>query len=98
MATSLMQKLRLAWRGWRRRQEEKERGFVNKNAGWGPPPHPSPLPGGEGEAATTRRGPLPLGEGGQRPGEGAPRRIDLEGLQIAYLDDSGRIDYYLDTD
>jgi len=24
--------------------------------------------------------------------------IDLEGLQVAYLDDSGRINYYLDTD
>src|SRR5205823_8561560 len=59
---------------------------------------------GEGEAATTRRGPLPLGEGGperatrvEGPGEGAAPRIDLEGLQVAYLDDSGRIDYYLDT-
>lgn len=28
----------------------------------------------------------------------AARQVDLEGLQVAYLDDSGRITYYLDTE
>lgn len=28
----------------------------------------------------------------------AARQVDLEGLQVAYLDDSGRIAYYLDTE
>lgn len=28
----------------------------------------------------------------------ASRQVDLEGLQVAYLDDSGRISYYLDTE
>ena len=74
-----MQKLRLAWRGWLRRQEEAEREFVKKNVGWGAPAPaaaPSPTP------------PAP------RPAV----RLDFEGLQVAYLDDSGRIEYYLDTD
>ena len=80
MAVSLMQKLRLAWRGWLRRQEEAERDFVKKNVGWGPTaPAPAPAPP-----------PTP-------PARPTPR-IDLEGLQVAYLDDSGRIEYYLDTD
>ena len=71
-----MQKLRLAWRGWLRRQDEAEREFVKKNVGWGAPPAAPP-------AALPSR-PTP--------------RIDLEGLQVAYLDDSGRIEYYLDAD
>src|SRR5947207_8888556 len=31
------------------------------------------------------------------PASGA-RGVDVEGLQVAYLDDSGRINYYLDTE
>ena len=60
MATSLMQKLRLAWRGWQRRREESQQEFVARNAGW--------------TAATA------------------------EGLQCAYLDESGQIAYFLDID
>jgi arylamine N-acetyltransferase len=72
-----MQKLRLAWRGWARRREEKEREFVAKNASWGgvQPLTPAPL-----------------------PARGARGEVDLEGLQVAYLDDSGRIVYYFDTE
>ena len=35
MAISLMQKIRLAFRGWSRRREEKEQEFLQKNAAWG---------------------------------------------------------------
>jgi len=72
-----MQKLRLAWRGWARRREEKEREFVAKNASWG------------GVASAQ----LPATEN-RHPATG----IDLEGLQVAFLDDSGRIVYYFDTE
>jgi len=37
--------------------------------------------------------PAPLPASGARGND-----VDLEGLQVAYLDDSGRINYYLDTD
>src|SRR5215212_5484920 len=80
MATSLMQKLRLAWRGWLRRQEDAEREFVKKNVGWGK----APAPAAPSVPAAAAPGP-------------APQRIDVEGLQVAYLDDSGRFEYYLDT-
>ena len=33
----------------------------------------------------------------QQPGAKPQSAIDLEGLQVAFLDDSGQIDYYLDT-
>jgi hypothetical protein len=33
---TLMQKIRLALRGWSRRREERDREFVAKNAGWTP--------------------------------------------------------------
>jgi len=40
---TLMQKIRLAIRGWNRRREEKEREFLAKNAVWGgAPPTPAP--------------------------------------------------------
>ena len=44
------------------------------------------------------------GAAGPAPSPAAPARppaqtgVDLEGLQVAYLDDSGRIVYYLDTE
>jgi hypothetical protein len=74
MATSLMQKLRLAWHGWQRRREDADREFLAKNASWGP-------------AGASAPAPRPSGP-----------QVDLEGLQVAYLDDSGRITYYLDTE
>jgi len=72
-----MQKLRLAWRGWQRRREEAEREFVAKNASWGQPLTPAPLPASGARGSST---------------------VDLEGLQVAYLDDSGRINYFYDTE
>jgi hypothetical protein len=76
MATSLMQKLRLAWHGWQRRREDANREFLAKNATWGNTAPSTPAP-------TARPAAVP---------------IDMEGLQVAYLDDSGRIAYYLDTE
>jgi hypothetical protein len=75
MATSLMQKLRLAWNGWQRRREEADREFLARNASWGP-------------AAASAAPTAPA----------AKKQVDLEGLQCAYLDDSGRIAYYLDSE
>ncbi len=76
MATSLMQKLRLAWRGWQRRREDADREFLARNASWGP----------AGAAPAAASAPA------------ATKQVDLEGLQCAYLDDSGRIAYYLDME
>jgi hypothetical protein len=33
---TLMQKIRLVFRGWQRRREEREKEFLARNAGWGP--------------------------------------------------------------
>ena len=85
VAISLMQKLRLAWNGWQRRRQDAQQEFVARNAGWsGVRQAPSPVkaPGQTGDGQT-----------------GAPvLHIDLEGLQVAFLDDSGLIVYYLDTE
>jgi hypothetical protein len=74
---TLMQKIRLAIRGWSRRREEAEKEFLAKNV-WGPA-SAGPEAGRLKPAAT------------QTPN-------DTEGLTVAYLDESGRIDYYLDTE
>jgi len=44
MAVSLMQRLRLWWRGSQRRREEKDREFLAKNAAWTDAAPPSPPP------------------------------------------------------
>lgn len=79
MAISIMQKIRLAIRGWSRRREgsadARNAEFLKRNAGWGAPPPPAA--GSVAGAVDTA--------------------IDLEGLQVAYLDDSGQIEHYLDT-
>ena len=85
MALTLWQRLRVAFRGWSRRREEeakrREQEFLARNTPWAKPTPPSPGPSGH---------PLP------QAGEGvAP--VDIDGLQVAYLDDSGKIDYYLDV-
>src|SRR5438034_1527362 len=80
VAVSLMQKIRLVWRGWSRRREESQKEFLRKNAGWGSfggAPPPSAAPSAEGSGA-------PL------------KTVDIDGLQAAYLDGSGVIAYYLD--
>ena len=69
---TLMQKIRLAIKGWNRRREERDKEFLAKNTWSAPAAAP---------AARTAT---------------APKQLDIEGLTVAYLDDSGRIDYYLD--
>jgi len=44
MAVSLMQRIRLWWRGSQRRREEKDREFLAKNAAWTDAAPPSPPP------------------------------------------------------
>ncbi len=46
---TLMQKIRLALRGWNRRREERDREFLAKNAGW------TPAAGGAGAAKPASR-------------------------------------------
>lgn len=73
-----MQKIRLAFRGWNRRREERDREFLAKNTGWGSgAPAPSPA---------TRQ-----------TGVSVPH-IDMDGLTVAYLDDSGQFQHYFDLD
>src|SRR5687767_3086178 len=82
MALTWFQQLKVAFRGWSRRRDEANEEFLRKNTGWAP----GPLATVDKTAADGRGAPL-----------GASKKIDLEGLQVAYLDDSGRISYYLDT-
>ena len=87
MAVSFVQKIRLALRGWSRRREEGEQEFLRRNTGWGVGQAPSPV---QAQVQT------PAPESGQAR---APvLHIDLDGLQAAYLDGSGQIAYYLDTE
>ncbi|MBV9496227.1 MAG: hypothetical protein JOZ54_18405, partial [Acidobacteria bacterium] len=65
MATSLMQKLRLAWNGWNRRREDAQQEFLARNTSWAPA-----TPAASAAAAASATGP----------------QVDLEGLQVAYLD------------
>src|SRR5258708_6542150 len=73
---TLMQKIRLTFRGWQRRREEREKEFLTRNAGWGAAPS---------VAAPT-------------PAKARNFAIDTEGLTVAYLDDSGQIAHFLDTE
>jgi hypothetical protein len=72
-----MQKIRLVFRGWQRRREEREKEFLTRNAGWGPTA-PS--------VATVT------------PVKARAFAIDTEGLTVAYLDDSGQLAHFLDTE
>jgi hypothetical protein len=72
---TLMQKIKLAIRGWNRRREEANQAFVQRGTDWAPPARTDPS--------------LTLG---------VTPTIDMEGLTVAFLDDSGRIAYYLDTE
>jgi hypothetical protein len=73
---TLMQKIKLAIRGWNRRREEANQSFVERNA-W--------------SSATAPQSP-DVGRASARP------IVDIDGLVCAFLDESGRIAYYLDTD
>jgi len=73
---TLMQKLRLALRGWSRRREEAKKEFLAKNTAWSPPSL----------------------RGGQAPPPVPSQSIDIDGLTVAYLDDSGHFAHYFDTE
>ena len=77
MALTLWQRIRVAWRGWTRRREERNEQFLRANASWG------------SAAAATARASESVRSG---------PAIDLDGLQAAYLDRSGQIAYFLDTE
>lgn len=71
-----MQKIRLVFRGWQRRREEREKEFLSRNAGWGTAPAAAAAP-------TVRERSF---------------AVDTEGLTVAYLDDSGQLAHFLDTE
>jgi hypothetical protein len=73
---TLMQKIRLVFRGWQRRREEREKEFVMRNAGWAAAPAAAVAP----------------------PAKARSFAIDTEGLTVAYLDDSGQLAHFLDTE
>lgn len=72
---TLMQKLRLALRGWSRRRDEAQKEFLARN-----------LPRGNAPPTTAPA----------RPAH-STSSIDIDGLTVAYLDDSGHFAHYLDT-
>jgi hypothetical protein len=72
---TLMQKIRLALRGWSRRREEAQKEFLARNL-----PRP----------ATPATAPA-------RPAH-STSDIDIDGLTVAYLDDSGHFAHYLDME
>jgi hypothetical protein len=83
MAITLMQKIRLWWRGAGRRREERDRDFLAKNVSWGPAGATAPVP-------QTQRTPA--------KDTMRPEAVDRDGLLSAYLDQSGQIAYYLDME
>ena len=72
---TLMQKIRLAIRGWSRRREEKDKEFLKQNTWSSGAPPPS-----------------------SAPREAAALHVDIEGLIVSYLDDSGHFQHYLDVE
>lgn len=84
MAVSFFQKLKLGIRGWSRRRTEEA---AKRDADF--------LARSTSWAKPAEKPSSPAG-----PVAGAPplRQMDFEGLQVAFLDDSGRIEYYLDVE
>jgi len=83
MAISFFQKIRMGLRGWsRRRTEEAAKRDADFVARQTSWGKASP-------AAAPAPAPSPVVQ---------RRQFDLEGLQVAYLDDSGQIEHYLDLD
>lgn len=86
MALTFFQKMKLAFRGWSRRSEEtsarKKEEFLAREGSWGQRPAP-PAP------------PPRVAPPVRAPAEDA---IDREGLQVAFLDDSGQFEHYLDVE
>ena len=79
---TFMQKVRLALKGWQRRRAEQEREALARNMAWGKAPAPAAPAPPVAAAAQTQRA----------------AAIDMDGLTCAFLDDSGRIAYYLDVE
>jgi len=71
-----MQKIRLVYRGWQRRREEREKEFLTRSAGWAAAPPATVTPSAKARSFA----------------------IDTEGLTVAYLDDSGQLAHFLDTE
>ena len=85
MALTLWQRIRVAFRVWARRREERNAAFLKQNVGWNGGQAPPPVLGSrvvEGQAGQARAPVL---------------QLDLDGLQAAYHDRSGRIAYFLDV-
>ena len=83
MALSFFQKLRMGFRGWSRRREQEAE---QRNRAF--------------VTKSTSWGPPAAGPAASataKPAAGAVP-FDLEGLQVAYLDDSGKMDHYLDLE
>lgn len=80
MALTLWQRIRVAFRGWLRRREEEEQ---RKREEF--------LAKNVRWSAAGPAAPVPA-----MPPRPAALHLDLDGLQVAYLDDSGMIEYYLD--
>jgi hypothetical protein len=85
MALTFFQKLQVAFRGWSRRREDdakkRDAEFLKRNASWSGGQAPSPVVSQQ----QTGQAKTPV------------LQIDYEGLQVAYLDDSGQIGYFLDV-
>jgi len=83
MALSFFQKLRMGFRGWsRRREQEAEQRNRDFVVRSTSWSAPATAPVAEGSKKSSSRGVT----------------LDLEGLQVAFLDDSGRMHHYLDLE
>ena len=83
MALSFFQKLRMGFRGWSRRREQETE---QRNRAF--------------VTKSTNWAPPAMGPAPSAPQESAAGSVsfDLEGLQVAFLDDSGKMDHYLDLE
>src|SRR5687768_6378385 len=98
MALTWFQRLQVAFRGWSRRRAERDEEFLKKNTGWGAQQNAGAQNVGKQNVGPASAGPHKnIGPAEAGPTLAGPRKIDLEGLQVAYLDDSAQIAYYLDT-
>lgn len=84
MALTLFQKLKLAFRGWSRRSEENA---ARKR---------QEFVSREGSWGKPVPSPAPAQE--PKPSPSKKLTADIEGLQVAFLDDSGHFVHYLDTE
>jgi hypothetical protein len=84
MALTLWQRLRVVFRGWSRRREEAARKREAEFLARNTP-----------WATPPSVAPFDFAQGRLRADEGPS--VDMDGLQVAYLDESGLIQYYLDV-